>query len=201
MVAADLFYLGELECELGMCTASRASLRESVELSRMIGDRWVLGMALSVLGTVTQGEGDIREAAALFQESLTLFEQTGERWSTIDTLNRLGNVMLALNADAEAKEAFLEALDLANKIRLLPGQLEALAGIAQWHMKKGQPESSLPLLAHVLKEPSIAVALRDRAEHLWVQVERQLTPEQIETADSQARNKTFEAIVREASCA
>ncbi len=197
MVAADLSYLGELECKLGMCAASRASLHESVELSRMIGDRWVLGMALSALGTVTQGEGDIREAVALFQESLALFDQTGERWSTIDTLNRLGSVMLALDSDAEAEGTFLKALNLAREIRLLPGQLEALVGIAQWQMKKGQPESALAVLTGVLKEPSLAIALRDRAEHLRMEVERQLTPEQIETADAQARNRTIEAIIQE----
>lgn len=201
MVAVGLFYSGEVECELGMCSAARDSLRESIERSRQVGDRWLLGMALSTLGTVTQGEGDIQEALALFQESLALFEQTGERWSSIDTLNRLGNVMLALNADAEAGEAFLKALDLANEIRLLPGQLEALVGIAQWRMKKGQPEPALNVLTKVLNEPSLGTALRDRAEHLRKEVERQLAPEQIETADAQARNKTFAALVREVSSA
>lgn len=174
MGAVAPFYLGALQSGLSMHDAARQSLMESIAVVRKVGDPWVLGMALSALGTVAQAQGEFGEAVGLFRESLALFTQMGERWSTIDTLNQLGSALLASHQDVEAKATFFEALKLAMEIHLLPGVLNAIAGIAQWQMKQGEVESSFVLLAHVLSHPSSSRSLRDRVEHLRMKVVPQM---------------------------
>ncbi len=196
MVAVALFYLGALQSDLSMHDAARQSLMESIAVVRKVGDPWVLGMALSALGTVAQAQGEFGEAVGLFRESLALFTQMGERWSTIDTLNQLGSALLASHQDVEAKATFFEALKLAMEIHLLPGVLNAIAGIAQWQMKQGEVESSFVLLAHVLSHPSSSRSLRDRVEHLRMKVVPQMPRERIDTAERQARLEPLEAAVQ-----
>ena len=68
--------------------------------------------ALIALGRLTQLQGDVSGAAALFAEGLELWRLLGDVPGTAEALNRLGTTMLAKEDYARAQACFQEGLDL-----------------------------------------------------------------------------------------
>jgi hypothetical protein len=67
--------------------------------------------------------------------------------------------------------------------------------LAALQMLEGAAEAGLELLVHVLQHPASTPETKTRAQQLWTELEAQLTPQQIEAAQVQA--KSFEAVVQE----
>ncbi|MGE5139486.1 MAG: ATP-binding protein, partial [Rudaea sp.] len=198
MVAVGLFYLGGIQGELGMYGPAQESLRGSIERGTVVGEPWLLGMALSALADVlVQSKGDLREAVGLYRKSLMLFEQVGERWSTIVTLNQLGAALFASHRDDEAGEVFRRALALATQTQLMPGILNALAGMAEWHLKKGRCETALLILTKVLDEPSLVEPSRERAQRTRSEAVQGMRQDEITGALHRAKDMSLEALAKE----
>jgi hypothetical protein len=75
--------------------------------------------------------------------------------------------------------------------------LEALVGIASLKAKRGEIEQALELLLIVVNHPASIQETRDRAAHLRLELEAQMTSHQVEAAQERVQAKTFEDIVDE----
>jgi predicted ATPase/class 3 adenylate cyclase len=187
---ATLYVLGEYH-------KAQTLLRESLALSATMNDRWGLGTAFNHLGLVAQALEEYQEARYLFRESLALFKAIGNLWDIVRALNHLGAVAWALEAYSEAHTYFREALATAMQAKAVPKALDALGGIAAVRAKQGAAEPALELAACILNHPARSKETHDRAAQLHAELEAQLTPQQVEAAQTRARAKPFEAVVAE----
>jgi predicted ATPase/DNA-binding CsgD family transcriptional regulator len=78
--ARALLALGEFANDLGDSDRGTAALRESLELSRALGDRLSTGVALDLLGCHAEDQGDYATAERLMTEARACFEAVGGRY-------------------------------------------------------------------------------------------------------------------------
>jgi len=88
-------------------------------------------------------------------------------------------------------------LRIAIDTRGTPVALEVLAGFASLQAKQGDREHALELLLIALNHPASIQETKNRAAQLRTKLEAQLTSQQVEAAQTQAKAKTFEAAVEE----
>jgi predicted ATPase/DNA-binding XRE family transcriptional regulator len=193
-IAYGLNFLGQSALALGRFDESRKALEESVELNTSVGARWNLGHAFQGLGAVAQAQGEHRRAADLFLKAVDTFTELGGRFYIGQSLAQMGRSLFALGEDVEAERIWLESLRIAAEIRGMPVVLETLVGIAGLRAKRGEPQSALELLLIVLNHPACDQDTKNRADHLRVELETQLTPAQIEAIQTNVGNKYFEEV-------
>jgi predicted ATPase/DNA-binding CsgD family transcriptional regulator len=108
-------------------------LRESLELARIQGPRWIQYMSLLGLGEHARMTGDLPRAEALLSEGLALAREQGERWGGYHGLTSLALLALRQHQLTRAMDCTREALRMATELDDPRGQtyiLEALAAIA-----------------------------------------------------------------------
>jgi tetratricopeptide (TPR) repeat protein len=196
-IATALTRLGAAALRLGKFDEAGRLLDESLQITRMLGDRWGIGNALNYLGLLAFARRDLERAEFLLRDSATLFKEDGDQIMLTSILTDLGYVLNARSADQEAQQVFWQELQLALNSRAIPVVLSALIGIAALHAKAGATELAVQLVMHSEQHPSSSWQTRDRAERLRAELEAQLTPQQLQTVQPQARDKTFEALVQE----
>lgn len=195
--AFGLYFLSWSALHQGRYIEARAALEECVTLNHSVGDRWGLGSAYRGLGLVAQAQGEHSQALEAFRKSLDTFSELGARWDMAMALADTGRSAFALGMDSEAERTWLEALRIASEARGTLITLEALVGLAGLHAKQGDRVRALALLLMVLDHPSSVQETKDRAAPLRLELEAQLTSQQVETAQARLQAKTFEAVVEE----
>ena len=195
--AFGLNYLGQIALILGQYDEGRSAFEESVKLNVSVGARWNLGHAYQGLGAVAQAQGEHQRAVDMFRKGVDTFTELGGRFYAAQGLAEMGRSVFALGNDAEAERVWHESLRIAIEIHGTPVALEALAGLARLQAKRGEIEQALELLLIVLNHPASIQETKDRAAHLRIGLEAQLTSEQVEAAHVRAQAKTFEAAVDE----
>jgi len=78
-------------------------------------------------------------------------------------------------------------LRIATETRGTPVVLDVLAGLANLQAKRGNKEYALELLLVVLNHTASFQETKDRAAQLRAELEAQLTSQQVEAAQTQAR--------------
>jgi len=196
-IAYGLNFLGQSALALGRFDEAREALEESVELNTSVGARWNLGHAFQGLGAVAQAQGEHQQAADWFLKAVDTFTELGGLFYISQNLAQMGRSLFALGNDVEAEHIWRESLRIASEIRGMPVVLEALVGIAGLRVKRGETQSALELLLMVLNHPACDQEIKSRAEKPRLELATQLTPMQIESIQSHAREKTLEAVVDE----
>ena len=133
----------------------------------------------------------------MFRKSLDIFIELGARQDVARALADMSRSIFALGNDAEAGRGWHESLRIATETRGIFIALEALVGLASLQAKHSDMEHALELLLIVLNHPVITHETRKRAARLRAEVEAQLTPEQIESAQARAGAQTFESVADE----
>ena len=131
----------------------------------------------------------------MFRKSLDTFTELGGRRDVARVLAEMSRSVFALGNDAEAGRVWRESLRIATETRGTPVALEALVGIASLQAKRGDMEHALELLLIVLNHPASLQETKNRAAILRVELESQLTPQQVESAQAQARQQSFDQVV------
>ncbi len=111
---------------------ARTRFEEHLANARRIGDRKLIGGALTNLGTVLYHTGDLDTAAELHAEALALAEQLGDRRLASVALTNLGLAALARKDYPAARDHLSRSLDLAEAVgerRAVAEALEELAGV------------------------------------------------------------------------
>ena len=112
-------------------------------------------------------------------------------------LAEMSRSIFALGNDTEAERGWRESLRMATEIHRAPVVLEALAGLASLRAKKGDKEYALELLLIILNHPASIQETRSHAEQLRIELEAQLTSQQVKAVQARANAKTFETVVDE----
>jgi tetratricopeptide (TPR) repeat protein len=111
---------------------ARTRFEEHLGNARKIGDRKLIGGALTNLGSVVYNRGDLDTAAELHAEALALAEQVGDRRLASVALTNLGLVALARKDYLVARGHLRRSVDLAEAVgerRGVAESLEELAGV------------------------------------------------------------------------
>jgi predicted ATPase/transcriptional regulator with XRE-family HTH domain len=195
--AFGLNHLGQSALTLGRYDVARAALEESVSLNISVGARWNLGHAYEGLGAVARAQGRNQEAVDMFRKCVDTFTELGGRFYTAHGLAELGRSLLALGDDTEAERAWAGSLRIATEIHGTPVALYALIGIASLLAKRGDSEHALEFTWIISEHPASSHETRNRANQLRAELEAELTSTQIVAIQTQAREKTFDAVVQE----
>ena len=133
----------------------------------------------------------------MFRKGVDTFTELGGRFYAAQGLAEMGRSVFALGNDTEAERVWRESLRIATETRGTPVALEALAGFASLRANRGDLEQALELLLIVLNHPASVQDTRNRAAHVRIELEAQLTRQQVEAAQVGVQAKTFEAVVDE----
>jgi len=182
---------------LGRYDEARLALEESISLGLSIGDRWGLGFAYRGLGIIAQAQGEHLHAVDMFRKSLDTLTELGDRLDVGRVLAEMGRSIFALGDDAQAGRLWRESLRIGIETRGTFVALEALVGLASLQAKQGDKEYALELLWIASNHPSSIQDTRDRATHLRLELEAQMTEQQVDSARERARAKILEAAVAE----
>jgi tetratricopeptide (TPR) repeat protein len=198
LTAFGLRILSQSAFTLGRYDEARAAMEESVVLNSSIGFGWGLGTAYRGLGIVAEAQGEHNQAVDMFRKSLHTFTELGGSWWVARVLAEMGRSILALGNEAEAGRVWHESLRIATDIQGTPVALEALAGFASLQVKRGELEHALELLLVVLNHPASFQDTKNRAADLRVELEAQLTSQQVETAQARVPMQSFDQVVSQA---
>jgi len=86
--------------------------RESLELFRLLGNRWGVALEMSTFGRFAMQRGDLIAARQQLDEALAIQKSVGDKWSVAWLLNSLGDVALYANNFDEAATHYEESLAL-----------------------------------------------------------------------------------------
>jgi hypothetical protein len=110
--------MGEILLARHDVPAAQAALRESLSLSRALGDVFGEAMALFQLGRAARMDGDEPEAARLTVQALTLRHEVGDREDLATSLDTIA--VLAVSRDPDLAARLLGAADAIRVQHRLP---------------------------------------------------------------------------------
>ena len=117
MRAKALAGLGLLSFTLSDLATSRARLKESITVSRDVGDDRGLAYAMLCLAWPMLVQGDYTGMRALAEESLARFRELDDRWGIVAASCSLGIAEMDLESDpARARSLIEESLAGANDL-------------------------------------------------------------------------------------
>jgi tetratricopeptide (TPR) repeat protein len=110
-----------------------------------VGDKWVSGLALNLLGEIVLQQGDALRARALIEESITILKEVEDRVSTAEALCSLARVATCQGDMAMASSLYKQSLailqgykygsqEFANRDSIVPC-LEGLGAVLAWQEK------------------------------------------------------------------
>ena len=155
-----------------------------------------MGLGYQGFGRVAQAQGQHIDAVEMYSKGLKTFTELGARRDVARALAEMGRSLFALGNDAEAGRVWHEAFQIASETQGAHVALEALVGIARLKAKQGHLEYALELILIVMSNPASVQETKDRANHLYAELEAQLTKPQVEAVKERARSKSLDEIVR-----
>lgn len=197
-IALGLNFLVTTLIQLGRCEEAITFMHESIRLCEQSKNRWGKGTAYRYLGLAYLADDQFEEAKAQLLKSLEIFSEYTKGWDIILTLTYLGDVALRAGDYAEAGKIYQDTLASSIEVNALPNALENLAGLGDVYARTGEPEIALLLCYTVLDHPFSEEGTRGRAERLRSALELELTAEQVEKVQTQAKQTPFGVTVKTA---
>src|SRR5437660_3079393 len=99
----------------GDLTGARKNLEECLEISRQIGDKNGIGVALANLGETRFDLGDLEQARRLYSDALQLFKETDNQSYVASALFGLGGILAAQGDLVDSRNKHEEALAIRDK--------------------------------------------------------------------------------------
>jgi len=188
-------YTVPVALRLGRLPELYQPLKESLASYEQIGDRWIVAVTHSNLGTVLAAMGAMDEARSHVNRSLLLFKELGSQADTAFTHLRYGRVELIGNNSVRAEHHFCEAIRIGQSAQAYMAVAEAATELAKvWAQDNKTTTHALILCLYLIGQPTTRADLRASAEQLRTQLEARLTPAQIESAQSRAKAKPLEQL-------
>ncbi len=191
-------YLGQSAQTLGRFHEVPELLREGLQAAAETNDRFGIALAGVRMALAAQARGKDLSARRMLKESIRHFREAGDTWFLSHALNLEGKIALSVGELTQAQKSFTEAGKVASEIQALPILLDALVGLATLAAQSGQHERALQWAVHILQHPSSTQDTRNRSEGLRLEVETQLTAQQIETIRLRGQSITLQEILQEA---
>lgn len=189
-------YLAQTAYTLGRLTELPDLLREELQAAAETNDRFGIALAGVRMALAAQSRGNAADAHRMLIESINHFREAGDAWFLSHSLNFEGQLALAAGNRVEAQESFTEAGRVAFATQAFPVLLDALLGLAILDAENDHVERALESVLHVLANPSSNQGTKKRAKRLQLELEAQLTLQQIQSVKLRAQSKTLDAIVQ-----
>jgi predicted ATPase/DNA-binding winged helix-turn-helix (wHTH) protein len=107
-----LFAAGVLGVEQGDYAAAEALIRESMEISRQLGNAEGAAVCLNALAVSARDRGDIPSARSLFEESLTVWREVGDPKAVASAVSNLANIVRLQGDNTRARSLYAECLSI-----------------------------------------------------------------------------------------
>ena len=195
--AINLNRLGLAALRLGKLDEAQEFLEEGLETTRRLHDRWGTGNALNYLGWLALEQGNLERAESFMRESVQLAEDDSDQILLTWSLTDLGFILREKDREADVLQIFMRALKVAIHSQNIPAALYAVVGIATIDAVTDKEERALQWAAYAQTHPSSNYQTKSRAEKLRADLERRLSPQQIESAYSSAKPVSLESVVQE----
>ncbi len=114
--ARALFAAGVLASEQGDYASGYRLHQESLEISRLLGDKQGAAVYLNGMAVTARNHGDIPAARTLFEESLLLWRELGDQESIARCLSNLANVANMHGDSGTARSLHAECSAIFNEI-------------------------------------------------------------------------------------
>jgi tetratricopeptide (TPR) repeat protein len=139
--------LGEVALLKGDLLLARKTFDEDLELSRELGDKWVIGRALNNCAEIDRLQGDLGAARKLFEQSLDLSRELGDKQSWASSLSGLAEVAREDGEHERAMSLHRESLLARQELEDKPGIAGSLEGLGSVLADVGLAETAVRLLA------------------------------------------------------
>jgi predicted ATPase/DNA-binding SARP family transcriptional activator len=186
--------LGRVAYRAGQFAQARAYCMASIEIFSRIHSTWGHAFALIHLGKATKALGSYAEAARYYREALEIADRVGSPWLTTAAKRQLSRVDLALGDPPAAHQNLLESLRIALEIKAIPLAVDALTGLAEYHLAKQESEQAAELAAFVLTQPFTEAETAEDARIILTDLESRLSPEKMQDISTRAAQQTLETI-------
>jgi predicted ATPase len=110
--ARALFCAGVLGVEQGDYASADALLRESLEISRQLGDKQGAAVCLNALAVNARDRGDVPVARSLFEESLGLWRESGDPRAVARSLSNLASIVKLQGDSDHASSLYAECMSI-----------------------------------------------------------------------------------------
>jgi len=96
--------------------AARALHEKGLEISRELGDKRGVAVALNAIAVCAQKQGDLEDSRSRFEESLALWKELGDAVAVARALSNLASVARLGGRPGEARALFQECLALSRRL-------------------------------------------------------------------------------------
>jgi predicted ATPase len=110
--ARALFAAGILAGDQGDYPATEALLKESMEVSRQLGDEQGVAVCLNAMAAHAMVRGENASARSLFEECLALWRKSGDQQAIARALSNLANVLKLQGEYARAQALYAECFSI-----------------------------------------------------------------------------------------
>lgn len=114
--ARALFAAGVLALDQGDFLPADVLFRQSIEITRQLGDRQGTAVSLNALAVKARDVGDVLVARALFEESLLLWREVGDQKAVARSLSNLANVVKLQGDHDRAHSLYEECLSIFREL-------------------------------------------------------------------------------------
>jgi predicted ATPase/DNA-binding CsgD family transcriptional regulator len=176
-----LYQAGRLAQRGGDYAQAVAFARESLALSRKLGDQPGMARALGLLGWITHARGDRDRACQLLEEGLALARGSGEERALARTLLFLGDLRVRQGAHEQAATLLQESLEIYQRMGDGWSMAWALGSLGELARRRGdlpravaQLQLSLVYFRELDSKPEIpyvmealALTVADEGQYQW----------------------------------
>ena len=162
--------LGYAALMLGDYEAACAQFEQARELFAHIGQRQNEAITLINLGIARLNQGRPADALAQAQPAARMLRATGDRWAEGAALRLLGQAALALHDTALALQQLRASAALFDEIGLPHLALEAVGGLAEEALLRGDLAAALAHVERVLAGQAAGVSLDGTEEPMRLQL-------------------------------
>jgi len=194
IIAYHLVMLAQVLIDLNRPSEAGEMAQEALSLAQDTGDCYVIATALFSLGRVARARGQTFEAYATFQKSLAQYQEIGDPFGLCRNTIQMGYLMLASGDLHAAQIHFCTAASAAPEVDSCT--LDGLTGLAWLQAQLGERAAALGLVTHVLQHPSASRDAKREAQQLRADLERQMTPQQIDAACAEAHTRVLDALTQ-----
>jgi predicted ATPase/DNA-binding XRE family transcriptional regulator len=166
-LARASFYLGLVSTSEERMTEAKLLIEQSLAHWQAFGDRFGCGWALSVLGDIAIGQGDLAGAHALYADACLLLRALGNRNLLAYALRRVATIALRQSDNAHAIVCCQESLVLNVAVgdkRGIAGSLIGLATISAMREQWAGVARLLGAVAALVERATITLLPADQAD-------------------------------------
>ena len=199
LIAYSLLLSSRTNLEVGQLATASEQAEESLMVAGQTNDSYIINMVYQILGLLKQAQGDLTAARQLLEKSMESFALIDDLLSVERIFVSMGFLEIASGNLPAAKTLFLKILQVKQREQSPMHILGAIIGLATLRAHEGDPITALAWTLFVLHHSTIEWKMRLRAENLRAELESELTPDQIATAQAQAAQRTLAGIIAEAT--